>query len=205
MNNRRGEEFYGFGIIQNTSDPGLDDRERMMNEMGGDKQPIYISGKTKVNKDMGKNYYKDYLDEKVSDLNFEERRELNFDEAVEFMEPQANEDLDFDGDGDGDMEYGSGILQGAVADKAEEAAEDIQQGEIQMEAKPVNEAHQEKPIIESERVLQGQQKQQTMEGNKDIKLKNSDTTKDSTIKMSDGLIMGAGGLALALMIMGRNM
>jgi len=205
MNNRRGEEFYGFGIIQNTSDPGLDDRERMMNEMGGDKQPIYISGKTKVNKDMGKNYYKDYLDEKVSDLNFEERRELNFDEAVEFMEPQANEDLDFDGDGDGDMEYGSGILQGAVADKAEEAAEDIQQGEIQMEAKPVNVAHQEKPIMESERVLQGQQKQQTMEGNKDIKLKNSDTTKDSTIKMSDGLIMGAGGLALALMIMGRNM
>jgi len=205
MNNRRGEEFYGFGIIQNTSDPGLDDRERMMNEMGGDKQPIYISGKTKVNKDMGKNYYKDYLDEKVSDLNFEERRELNFDEAVEFMEPQANEDLDFDGDGDADMDYGAGTLQGMVADKAEEAAEDIQQGEIQMEAKPVNEAHQEKPIIESERVLQGQQKQQTMEGNKDIKLKNSDTTKDSTIKMSDGLIMGAGGLALALMIMGRNM
>jgi len=205
MNNRRGEEFYGFGIIQNTSDPGLDDRERMMNEMGGDKQPIYISGKTKVNKDMGKNYYKDYLDEKVSDLNFEERRELNFDEAVEFMEPQANEDLDFDGDGDADMDYGAGTLQGMVADKAEEAGEDIQQGEIQMEAKPVNKAHQEKPIVESERVLQGQEKQQTMEVNKDIKLKNSDTTKDSSIKMSDGLIMGAGGLALALMIMGRNM
>jgi len=205
MINRRGAEFYGFGVIQNTSDTNLDDREPMKDERCGDKYPIYTDGKIKVNKKLGENYYKDFMNEPVSQLNYEKRKELNFKSAVDFIEPTANENLDFDGNGEPDINFDDEVMiRGLLADNSNEAAENIEDPN-NIEPESVEEKKQEKPIIEGERELQGQETGKREIVNKERKLNNTDTKSDNQIKMSDGVIMAAGGLAMALMVMGRNM
>ena len=205
MFNSRGEEFYGSGIIQNTVPQNLDSVNVLKHERNVTKEPIRVDGKEKVNKIRGDNYYKDYMKEPLNKQNYGKRDDVHFDEAVNYLEPAENQNLDFDGDGNEDLSYGAGLLQGLMGEAAAEVAEEIQEGEDKLEEKSIKEVAKEKPIIEGERVLQGQEKQPTMEGNKDVKLKNTDTTTNKEMKMGDMVSMGAGALAVAMMLMGKNM
>lgn len=206
MLNRLGEDYYGFGTIQNTVPEDLDSLKPMKGERDVCKEVINIDPKIKVDKDKGDNQFKKYIEEPVDKLNFGERERINFDTAIEFLEPMENQNLDFDGDNQPDFNYGDGFLKGVEASKAMEAGKDLgeAEGEQQLEEKPVAQVVKEKPIMEPERELKAQESRPTMEGNKDNRLKNTDNAKDSQIKMADGVIMAAGALAVAMMVMGKT-
>ena len=99
MFNLRGEEFYGSGIIQNTVPQNLDSVNVLKHERNVTKEPIRVDGKEKVNKIRGDNYYKDYMKEPLNKQNYGKRDDVHFDEAVNYLEPAENQNLDFDGDG----------------------------------------------------------------------------------------------------------
>lgn len=199
MLNQRGEEFYGSGIITNTVPANLDSIKVLKHERNVTKEPIRIPANQKVNKVLGQNYYKDYLKESTDEQNYDEAQQLHFQQAINFIEPVENQNLDFDGDGNPDMDYGDGIINSLMG-------EDLEEEEQQIKEKSIKEKVNEKPIIESERQLQGQQKQPTMEGNKDNKLKNTDNrTNKEVMRMGDMVALGAGALAVAMMVMSKNM
>ena len=204
----RGNEFYGSGVIKNTAAPNIDAIQSLIGERSVDKDPIRINPQIKVHKNLAPNYYKDYMNESIDNTNFEEREDYNLNEAAEFLEPQPNENLDFDGNGQPDYSYGSGTLGGKHAEDAEDAGELIHDGEEKIEEHSIKEAPKHEIIKEAvaNKELMDEPKSNPMEVNKDVKLNTTDTrTNRQTLGMADGVVMGAGALAMALMVMGRNL
>ena len=100
--------IYGNGVIRSTVTPNLNILP-MFNEQGGEKDVIYQKDNIKVDPKIGKNYYKDYMDQTVSKMNNEERKQVNFQESVRYMEEMENSNLDFDGDGKPDFDMTGGV------------------------------------------------------------------------------------------------
>tara|TARA_R110001592_G_scaffold274201_3_gene541183 strand:+ start:1632 stop:2237 length:606 start_codon:yes stop_codon:yes gene_type:complete len=199
------QDIYGYGVIKNTIAPDRDSQPMLAGQRTVDKDPIYTNDHLKVNKSIGVNYYKDYMNEPISETNYEERDALHMDDAIDYLEAMPNINLDMDGDGEPDQIQGEGIINNA---KAAEFSEQIQEQEDEpvqvVEEKSIKFAEPIVADVESVAQLAHVDKKNPLEVNKDNKLNTLDTIKNSQIKASDILTMGAGGLALALMAFGRN-
>lgn len=191
--------IYGVGIIKNTMKPNLDAQPILMGERGCVKDPIYVNDKLKVHPTMGKNYYKDFMNESVNNLNYEEREDYRVDEGINYLESVENQNLDFDGDGQEDFDMGMGVMSN---EKAEEVQEEIAKPEA-LEEKSVKIQEPIKAHIEPVEKLEHIDKKNPLEVNKDEKLNNTSTMKDSQIRSADMLVMASGAVALAMMVLGK--
>ena len=194
---QRGSEFYGTGIIKNLIAGNIDNISPLINEIGNDKQVLNVDRQTKVHKDLGKNHFEDYQNESVDKGNGEEKEELSLEEALKYLEANPNENLDFDDDGKGDFNFGSKVTNEKSALTGE-----LLGNENQLSENPVQSVMKD---ASANNELMDQPKSNPLEINTDLKLNNTDTLKDSSIKASDMLTIGGGVLALALMAFSKNM
>ena len=194
---QRGSEFYGTGIIKNLIAGNIDNISPLINEIGNDKQVLNVDRQTKVHKDLGKNHFEDYQNESVDKGNGEEKEELSLEEALKYLEANPNENLDFDDDGKGDFNFGSKVNNEKSALTGE-----LLGNENQLSENPVQSVMKD---ASANNELMDQPKSNPLEINTDLKLNNTDTMKDSSIKASDMLTIGGGVLALALMAFSKNM
>jgi len=204
------QEFYGFGIVQR-SPVNLDSRpmEMMKGGIRCDKQPITYPVHEKVNKNF-KNHYTDYLNESIDSLNFEERADDQLDRGLSFAEAAPNENFDYDGDGRPDLDLNNYYLPNDK--KSAEVADDFVVENPEKEEEPQQKIEEkstkviEAPVVEKESELQSdeQQKPKTFEKNQNDLKSVTANLKDKTIMSSDGILVGLGGLALGMMLMGRS-
>ena len=205
MNRSRDMDFYGSGVIMNTMRPSLDERKPLIHQREVHKDPIRIAPDIKVHPTLGKNYIKDFQEESIDKLNYDERDELQLNQAIDYLEAQPNEDFDFDGDGQTDFVYSEGELRGKQAEHADEVGEMIEEGENKIEEKSIEEAPKHEIIkdVKANEELKDEPKE-ILNGNKDVRLNNIDARSNESIKLSDMLTIGTGSLALAMMLMGNN-
>ena len=200
----RDMNFYGSGVIKNTMAPDLDSREPLINQREVHKDAIHIRDNIKVHPTMGKNYYKDYMNDSVDNLNYNERESIQINDSVQYLEALPNEDYDFDGDGQTDFEYSSGELEGIQANHSEEAGEKIEKGEEIIEEKSTKEIPKHEIIKDVKANNELMDEEKNINGNKDLRLNNIDARTDDSIKLSDMITIGSGSLALAMMLMGKS-
>mgnify|MGYP003647795725 CR=1 FL=1 len=176
----------------------------MFNEQGGEKDVIYQKDNIKVDPKIGKNYYKDYMDQTVSKMNNEERKQVNFQESVRYMEEMENSNLDFDGDGKPDFDMTGGV--NINNSKSIEVQEEIQKP-ADIDEKSTVKAEVEKPDIEPTAELKhiDDKKSSELDENKDKPMKTVDTQKGTVMSISDYVNMGSGALALGAILLGRNL
>ncbi len=223
----RGENYYGFGIIQQTPFNDLDSVPELTMTRGGNpcmKEEILYQPHEKVMRNAPNNFKK-IVEEPSMKMNYEDRQEQDLDRGVMFAEMAENQNLDFDGDGDLDMDFIGRMVNNEKANDAvelmdalPEVAEELQGGAVgqqEIQEKSVKSAEPETVIKESHKKivnekapaveLAGEQEvpkpyEKPRNELKSVSAKRSEKDK---FKMSDGVVAGAGAMALALMILGR--
>ena len=204
------QEFYGFGVVQRRP-VNLDSRPMSMTKGGirCDKQPISYPPLEKVNKNF-KNHYTNYLNDSVDNLNFEERADEQLDRGLSFAEAAPNENFDFSGNGRPDLDLNNYYLP--MDKKSAEVADDFVVENVEKEEEPQKKIEEkstkviEAPVVEKESELQSieQQKPKTFEKPQNELKSVTANIKDKQITMSDGILVGLGGLALGALMMGRS-
>jgi len=218
----RGENYYGFGVIQATPFNNLNEQAELEMTRGGNpcmKEEILYEPNQKVPRNAPNNY-KMIIEEPSMKMNYDQRAEQSLDRGVMFTENVENQNLDFDGDGELDMDFIGRMVNN---DKSEEL-QDLKQSEVTLdqpiEEKSVKVNEVEKPIIESHNKivnekapgieLAGEQEvpktyEKPKNELKSVTAKRSDTVEGlGNMKMADGIAIGAGALALAFMVLGRG-
>ena len=218
--------YYGFGTISLINKPNLDSMPSMINAgtRGGNycsKENIKYGLREKVNRS-AQNHLTDYMNESVDDLNFEEKVQINNDKGLEYSEMAETQNLDFDGDGVLDMDlYNLNIISNEKSEEVNDgysaAPEEAvtEEPEQKLEEKSVNIAEKEEVIEESHseiinpktksaELASEQEKPKSYEIPKNELKSVTANISNKQISMADGVVMGAGGLALAMMIMGRS-
>ena len=195
--------IYGSGVIRSTITPNLDILP-MFNEVGGEKDVIYQNDNIKVDPKIGKNYYKDFMEHTVSKMNNEERKRVNFENSVKYMEEAENSNLDFDGDGKEDFDMSVGVK--VSNEKSIEVQEEIA-NPAEIEEKSTVKVEVEKTDIEPTAKLEhiDDKKSSALDENKDKPMKDTDTQKQSVMSISDMVNLGSGALALGAILLGRNL
>lgn len=220
----RGQDYWGFGIIQQTPFNNLDSKPDNMMMKGGNpcmKEEIRYRPKEKVHRTQN-NTYTDYFNESVDDYNYEEKQQLDLDRGLAYQENAENQNLDFDNDGRPDINLED--TKFIVNPKATEATEALMEGldysnedqhhPIEQEldpdppSKPIKEDAEEAPVNihgGGKEELGGEQEMVKKYEKPRNQLKSVEANRNnkSTMSMADGVIMGAGSLALAMMILGR--
>ena len=193
------ESLYGIGVIKQVVAPGKNSMLPLPKERGVDKVPIHTNANIKVDPNKGVNYYKNFLNESVSNQNYDEAEDLSVEQGIEYLEAIPNINLDFDGDGMADYQMGQGLLQGQASEKAKEAevAEEI-------EDKPIVAKEVEKPIVESTVNLEQADHNKNPQPNREEQLKTTDTGKAFNINAGEGVVLASGALAMALMLFGKS-
>ena len=205
----KGENYYGFGIIQATPMDNLDAQgDMIMDNRGGNpclKEEIRTDQKLKVDKNKGKNYYSDYLNEPISKLNFDERQEYNMDEGVRMVNEAENQNLDFDEDGVMDYKIPTTIVNNKKAEEVKEQLEEPPEA-LPDKAEPViKESHLQDPVNpETAKVFGGEQAEtKTYEKAQNELESVTANISDNKIRTSEMIQMGAGAMALAMLVMSR--
>ena len=218
------QDWYGYGVVQ-VRKPNLDMTANRMPKGGVycDKEPIRYNPHEKVMPN-APNHFKDYMNDSIDSLNFEERAEERVETGLLFTDGAATENLDFDMDGVPDMDmYDLKVVPNKKATEVAEDMAEVASGEAIAEVEaPINhieeksvkfkepevvvkESHMEivNPKTKSAELASEQEKPKTFEKpHNDMKSVTANIS-NKQISMSDGIIMGAGGLAMAMMIMGR--
>tara|TARA_R110001606_G_scaffold240904_1_gene388917 strand:- start:534 stop:1145 length:612 start_codon:yes stop_codon:yes gene_type:complete len=195
--------IYGNGVIRSTVTPNLNILP-MFDEQGGEKEVIYKKDNIKVDPKIGKNYYKDYMNQTVSKMNNEERKQINFEESVRYLEEMENSNLDFDGDGKPDFDMSGGVK--INNSKSIEVQEEIQKP-ADIDEKSTVKAEVEKPDIENTAELDhiDDKKSSGLDENKDKPMNTIDTQKGTVMSINDMINMGSGAIALGAILLGRNL
>ena len=209
-------EFYGLGVITNTSKPNLD-MEPMSMLKGGipcEKEPIGYPPLEKVNKNFTNNY-EDYLNESINKLNFMDRSEDRLDRGLEMIESTENQNFDFDRDGMPDLDLSN--YYNPVDNNSEEFKEELDKIPIDnselsiqktadqiIEEKPIEKKEQEVLIKNPQMELDGQQKPKTYEKPQNELKEKTANISDKSISGVEGVQMGIAGLALAMLLMGKS-
>lgn len=221
------QNFYGFGVIQATPFNNLDSQMDLKMEKGGNpciKEEIRYEPTRKVRKSED-NYIKEYINESINNLNYDKRQAINLEQGLTHIEYQENQNLDFDNDGDLDVDLARTNMP--KNEKAEHYIErmeqtiDMNQGaephhsiDQQIQESSIKKDEKEHTIIEPtlkdpvdpERKVKfaGEQElPKKYEKPQNQLLEPTAQPSDKKIRMADGVVMGAGALALAMMIMGR--
>ena len=198
------QQIYGTGVIRNTIIPDLTNSAGpLIREVGNDKSVIAQDAHIKVDPKIGKNYYKDYMNQAISKMNTEEQKKVNIEEGSRYMEEVENLNLDFDGDGQNDFDFGKGLK--VDNPQSVETQEELVAEPSAIQEKSIVKPEVEKVDKESVSDLKHIEEGPTLEGNKDIKLNNVDTQKGTTISINDMVQMGGGALALGMMLLSKNL
>ena len=195
--------IYGNGVIRSTVTPNLNILP-MFDEVGGEKEVIYKKDNIKVDPKIGKNYYKDFMDQTVSKMNNEERKQVNFEDSVRYMEEIENSNLDFDGDGKPDFDMTGGVK--INNSKSIEVQEEIQKP-ADIDEKSTVKAEVEKVDIEPTAELEhiDDKKSSGLDENKDKPMLDTDTQKGTIMSVNDMINLGSGAIALGAILLGRNL
>ena len=204
----KNSDFYGYGIVQNRQIsldlPGM---AMMKGGIPCEKRPITYPPNEKVNRNYTNNF-ENYLNQPIDSLNFEERADDRVNRGLTFAENNPNENYDFDGDGVPDLDlFNHSVINdpksAEVAETLQETPEEDEEAEQQIEEKStkVNEPEVVMKEPELKSVEQQLLKKETPQN--ELKDVTANAT-DKQISMSDGVIMGVGGLALAMMILGKT-
>ena len=202
MNQTDLQAMYGYGILNNLVAVGKNSMLPLKEERT-DKQMIYTDAKLKVDPIKGTNYFKEYMNDPTSKQNFDQQEDHHLEEGMTYLESLPNINLDYDNDGVPDHQYGEPL---SASSEEEDYDEDVVNDDMPVEPlkeKSLEVKDVEKPIIESTAKLMHNDDNSNVQPNRDEKLKNTDTGKFN-ISMSEGVIMGSGLLASALMLFGRN-
>ena len=218
MNAMRNQDFYGYGVLTQTVQANLDQRQNSMLRGGNQivKEPISYPPHEKVNKNF-KNYLQDYLSESADTSNLMKKEQNILERGVSFVENSVRMNKDFDGDGRPDLDLSiynapgnkkeAVILDEVVEDLNDENPEFNKTVDAELPEHDIKTKQKEKVIKEEQVVLKEQEddlkkKEPIQINNK----KDTDLTRDkpiSKMSLSDGITIGAGGLALASMFFGR--
>ena len=218
MNAMRNQDFYGYGVINQSIQANLDQRQNAMLKGGNQiiKEPISYPPHEKVNKNF-QNYLQDYLSESVDTPNLMKKEQNILERGVSFVENSIRENKDFDGDGRPDLDLSiyndpgnkkeAVILDEVVEDLNDENPEFNKTVDAELAEHDIKTKQKEKVIKEEQVVLTEQEddlkKKEVVQINNK---KDTDLTRDkpiSKMSLSDGITIGAGGLALASMFFGR--
>ena len=202
MNQTQLQEMYGVGILNNLVAVGKNSMLPLRDERI-DKEMIYTDAKLKVDKNKGTNYFKQYMNDPTSKLNYDQQEDLHLQEGMDYLESLPNINLDYDLDGKPDFQYGEALNAKKEEENYSEDVVDDDQPVEPIKEKSVEVKDVEKPIIESTAKLMHTDDNTNEQPNRDDKLKNTDTGKFN-ISMGEGVIIGSGLLASALMVFGRN-
>jgi len=222
----RGADYYGFGVIQATPMNNLNSfPEQIQDNRGGnpcEKNALQYQPHEKVNRNV-KNHYQNYLEESAMMMNYDERQQVDLDRGLNMVETAENQNLDFDGDGEMDMN----LMDTKFPTISESTKEDLQvmmdnlpqeddkndppaESQIQEKSVKVNEAENViiQPHMKVEDPRKGELAGEQVEVKKYEKPQNqllapTSVPTNKAITTADGVVMGAGALALAMMIMGR--
>lgn len=205
--NKTPENIYGYGILKNVIAVGRDSMLPLPKE-NIQKDVIYTNPNMKLDSSKGQNYFKDYMNDPVSKQNYDEAEDYSVDQGIKFLEALPNINLDTDGDGLPDMVLGQGLLQGNQAEKATEVQEEMKMDVVEVEQPKIEEEsiekkEVEKPLIESTTKLQNIDNNTNVQPNRQNKL-NDTNSKSFNISASEGVVLGAGALSLALMAFGKS-
>jgi len=200
------KDYYGYGIVSNRSvNLNLPGQKMMKGGIPCDKRPISYPPKEKVNRNYD-NHYEDYLNESIDSLNFEERNEDRLERGLSFSQNNPNENFDFNNDGIPDLNLFDYKMP--TDGKSAEVLDDlVNEPDKENEPQPIAEKSTKvaEPIVsvkepELKSIEQQELKKETPQNQlKDV----TANATDKQISMSDGIIMGIGGLALATLILGR--
>jgi len=218
MNAMRNQDFYGYGVLTQTVQANLDQRQNSMLRGGNQivKEPISYPPHEKVNKNF-KNYLQDYLSESADTSNLMKKEQNILERGVSFVENSVRMNKDFDGDGRPDLDLSiynapgnkkeAVILDEVVEDLNDENPEFNKTVDAELQEHDIKTKEKEKVIKEDQVVLTEQEddlkKKEVVQINNK---KDTDLSRDkpiSKMSLSDGITIGAGGLALASMLFGR--
>jgi len=202
MNQTQLQEMYGVGILNNLVAVGKNSMLPLKEERV-DKQMIYTDPKLKVDPNKGTNYFKQFMDEPTSKLNYDQQEDLHLEQGMTYLESLPNINLDYDLDGKPDFQYGETVN---AKKEEEEYNENVVNDDMPVEPikeKSVEVKDVEKPIIESVEKLMHNDDNTNEQPNRDEKLNNTNTG-GFNISASEGVIIGSGLLASLLVMFGRN-
>ena len=218
MNAMRNQDFYGYGVITQSIQANLNQPQNAMLKGGNQiiKEPISYPPHEKVNKNY-KNYLEEYLSESVDTPNLMKKEQNILERGVSFVENSVRMNKDFDGDGRPDLDLSiyndpgnkkeAVILDEVVEDLNDENPEFNKTVDAELHEHDIKSKQKETVIKEKQLDLKEQEddlkKKEVVQINNK---KDTDLSRDkpiSQMSLSDGITIGAGGLALASMLFGR--
>ncbi len=214
----RGENYYGYGIITATPMNNLDNIPELEMQKGGkpcDKQEVLYGLHEKVARNAPNNY-KMILEDSTMKMNYNQRQEEDLDRGVAFVEGVENQNLDFDGDGELDINLeDTRMVNNEKADEVNELIRQLAEDTPALPEASTKTNEPEKVIKEEhkkivnqkapkEELASEQEQPKPYEKPKnELKSVEANLSNKNRFNLGDGVVMGAGGLALALMLLGR--
>jgi len=214
----RGENYYGYGIITATPMNNLDNIPELEMQKGGkpcDKQEVLYGLHEKVARNAPNNY-KMIVEEPSMKMNYNQRQEEDLDRGVAFVEAVENQNLDFDNDGELDIDLGdTRMVNNEKADEVNELIRQLAEDTPAL-AEASTKTNEPEKVIKEEHKKIVNQKASGIElaseqdhpkpyekAKNELKSVEANLSNKNRFSMGDGVVAGAGAMALALMIMGR--